>query len=98
MTQTPWGAFPGHTLDDVQSGIGTVHNSFMFDKPERTIVSAPFRPFPRNLLSGQTTLLPRPPWFITHRKTDKIGKLLTSFEYRPGVLKLPRIILNALLG
>ena len=27
MVQTPWGAFPGHSPDDVQSGIGTVHNS-----------------------------------------------------------------------
>ncbi len=98
LIQTPWGAFPGHTPEDVQSGIGTVHNSLMFDRPERSVISAPFRPFPRNILSGGTTLLPRPPWFITNRKADKIGKLLTNFEYRPGVLKLPRIILNALLG
>ncbi len=98
LIQTPWGAFPGHTLDDVQSGIGFVHNSFMFDKPERTVVEAPFRPFPRNLLSGSMTLLPRPPWFVTNRRQRKIGKLLTRFEYRPGWLKLPRIFLNALLG
>ncbi len=31
---TTWGAYPGHTLQDVQSGIGTVHNNFMFDFPE----------------------------------------------------------------
>lgn len=98
LVQTPWGAFPGHTLDDVQSGIGFVHNTFMFDKPERTVVEAPFRPFPRNLLSGRMTLLPRPPWFVTNRKQRKIGELLTKFQYRPGWLKLPRIFLNALLG
>jgi acyl-CoA reductase-like NAD-dependent aldehyde dehydrogenase len=98
LVQTTWGAFPGHTLDDVQSGIGVVHNSFMFDKPERSVVEAPFRPFPRNVLSGGMTLLPRPPWFVTNRKQDKIGKLLTAFQYKPGWLKLPRIFLNALLG
>ena len=98
LFQTPWGAFPGHTLDDVQSGIGFVHNSFMFDKPERTVVTAPFRPFPRNLLSGGFTLLPRPPWFVTNRKADKVGKLLTKFQYKPGFMKLPRIFLNALFG
>ena len=98
LFQTPWGAFPGHTLGDVQSGIGFVHNSFMFDKPERTIVTSPFRPFPRNLLSGGFTLLPRPPWFITNRKADKVGKLLTKFQYKPGFMKLPRIFFNALLG
>ncbi|WP_243614023.1 aldehyde dehydrogenase family protein [Shimia aestuarii] len=98
MTPCPWGAFPGHTLEDVQSGIGTVHNTFMFENVERTVVSAPFRPFPRGLLSLQFTLLPRPPWFITNRKQDKVGKLLTRFQYKPGWLKLPRIFLNALLG
>ncbi len=98
MAQVPWGAFPGHTLDDVQSGIGTVHNSFMFDRPERTVVKAPFRPFPRNLLSGSFTLLPRPPWFVTNKKQHKIGKLLTGFLYKPSWLKIPRIFLNALLG
>lgn len=98
LVQTPWGAFPGHPLDDVQSGIGFVHNSFMFDKPERTVVSAPFRPFPRNLLSGGITLLPRPPWFVTNRKAAKLGELLTKFQHKPGFLKIPRIFLNALLG
>jgi len=98
LVQTPWGAFPGHTLDDVQSGIGFVHNSLMFDAPERTVVTAPFRPFPRNLLSGGLTLLPRPPWFVTNRKADRIGGLLTKFQHKPGFFKIPRIFLNALLG
>jgi len=98
MTNCPWGAFPGHTLEDVQSGIGTVHNTFMLENTERTVVSAPWRPFPRGLLSLQFTLLPRPPWFITNRKQDKVGKLLTQFQYKPSWFKLPRIFLNALLG
>ena len=98
LAQAPWGAFPGHTLDDVRSGIGFVHNSFMFDKPERTVVTAPFRPFPRNVLSGGMTMLPRPPWFVTNRKQHVVGRLLTSFQYKPSWAKLPRIFTNALLG
>jgi acyl-CoA reductase-like NAD-dependent aldehyde dehydrogenase len=98
LVQTPWGAFPGHRLDDVGSGIGTVHNTFMFDKPERTVVEAPFRPFPRNLLSFQFWLLPRPPWFVTNKKAHVVGRLLTAFQYRPSLMKLPRIFLNALMG
>ena len=94
----PWGAFPGHTLDNVGSGIGTVHNAFMLEKTERTVVRAPWRPFPRGLLSGQVSLLPRPPFFITNRRQHKIGQALTAFQYRPGWLKLPKIFLNALLG
>jgi len=86
LIQTPWGAFPGHTLDDVQSGIGFVHNSFMFDRAERTVIEAPFRAFPR------------PAWFVTNRKADVLGRLMTSFQYRPGLSKLPRIIATALRG
>lgn len=94
----PWGAFPGHTLEDVQSGIGFAHNTFMFDRAERVVLQAPWRPFPRNLASGQFSLLPRPPWFITNRKQDRIGELLTRFQYKPGWLKLPRIFIAALMG
>ena len=96
--QVPWGAFPGHTLDDVQSGIGFVHNTFMFDEVQKTVVEAPFRPFPRNVLHGSFTLLPRPPWFITHKRAAKVGELLTAFQFRPGWLRLPRIFYHALLG
>ncbi|MCP5072320.1 MAG: aldehyde dehydrogenase [Rhodobacteraceae bacterium] len=97
-TACPWGAFPGHTLDDVQSGIGFAHNTNMFDSVERVVVKAPFRPFPRNLLSGGLTLLPRPPYFVTNKKQQKLGMLLTRFQYKPSWFKLPRIFLNALLG
>jgi len=97
-TACPWGAFPGHTPEDVQSGIGTVHNTFMLENTERCVVQAPWRPFPRGLTSAQFTLLPRPPWFITNKKQHKVGMLLTKFQYKPNWFKLPRIFLNALLG
>ncbi len=96
--QAPWGAFPGHTAQDAQSGMGFVHNSMLFDKPQRTVVEAPFKPFPRNLLSLSFTLLPKPPWFITNRKGDVLGRLLVNFQYKPSFLKIPRIFINALLG
>lgn len=98
LSQTPWGAYPGHTLANVQSGIGFVHNSFLFDAPERTVIEAPWRPFPRNLLHGSIALLPRPPWFVTNKRADRIGRLLTAFQYRPSWLKLPGIFFHALLG
>lgn len=65
LAPCPWGAFPGHTLDDIQSGRGKVHNSFMLEKTERTVIEAPFRPFPRSLWHGELTLMPLPPRFIT---------------------------------
>lgn len=98
VTACPWGAYPGHTLEDVGSGIGTVHNAFMLENTERVVVKAPWRPFPRGLLSLQFALLPRPPFFITNKKQHKVGEALTRFQYKPSWFKLPRIFLNALLG
>ena len=98
ITACPWGAFPGHTLEDIGSGIGKVHNSFMLENTERVVVKAPWRPFPRGLLSMQFTLLPRPPFFITNKRQHKIGEALTKFQYKPNWLKLPGIFLDALRG
>ena len=98
LNACPWGGFPGATLHNPSSGIGTVHNTFMLEKTERTVVEAPWRPFPRNLLSRQISLLPRPPWFITNRRQHVLGRLLTRFHHKPSPLKLPRIFLNALRG
>ena len=96
--QATWGAFPGHTLDNVQSGIGVVHNTMLFDRPQRTVVKAPFTPFPRNLLSLSFTVLPRPPWFVTNRRANVLGRQLTRFQYRPSFTKLFAIFANALRG
>ena len=98
LTRTPWGAYPGHTLDNVQSGIGVVHNSFMFDRSERTVVRGPWAPFPRSLTVGELSLLPKPPWFITHRRGHKVAKGLIGFLRKPRVWKIPGIILNAMRG
>ena len=94
----PWGGFPGATPDNVGSGIGTVHNTLMLEGAERSVLEAPWRPFPRGLLSGSFALLPKPPWFVTHRRAAQIGRQLTHFAHRPSPLKIPGIFLNALMG
>ena len=68
------------------------------EKTEKVVVKAPWRPFPRGLLSGQFTLLPRPPFFITNKRQHKLGKALTKFQYKPSWFKLPKIFFHALLG
>ncbi|RZV46465.1 MAG: aldehyde dehydrogenase family protein [Acidimicrobiia bacterium] len=91
-----WGAYPGHTHDDIGSGMGVVHNAYMFDWPEKTVVHAPFHPFPRALKNGQFHLSPKPPWFVTHRRADKAGERLTRFAADPGWRHLPGIFAAAL--
>jgi aldehyde dehydrogenase (NAD(P)+) len=93
-----WGAFPGHTIDDAQSGIGVVHNAALLDDTERTVVRGPFRPVPRSLRHGQFTLSPKPPWFINNRTAATTGRLLTFFAARPRWSKLPAIFASALRG
>ena len=94
----PWGAFPGHTLQDIQSGIGTVHNTLMLEDTERVVVQGPWRPFPRSVFNGEMTMFPKPPYFITHKTQRVLGRLLTQFQHRPSLLQLPGIFINALRG
>ncbi|WP_280463115.1 aldehyde dehydrogenase family protein [Nocardia carnea] len=93
-----WGAFPGHTLDDVQSGIGVVHNAWLIDRIERTVVRGPFRPAPRSLLNREWALTPKPPWFVTNRTAAQTGRLLTAFAAEPRWSRLPAIFASALRG
>jgi len=86
LVVTPWGAYPGHTAQDIQSGTGMVHNTLMFSRVEKGVVRAPF------------TVKPKPPWFVNHRTSNDLGRRLTRFEADPGVLKLPGIFSLALRG
>ncbi len=84
---TPWGAFPGHATNDIQSGSGFVHNTLMFSRPQKSVIRAPFR------------ALPVPVWFVSHGKAAGVAfRKLTALEARPSLLKVPSIILAALRG
>jgi len=98
LPHATWGAFPGHPDNDIQSGRGVVHNALQFDKPERTVVYAPFEPFPRCFLKGRFALLPKPPWFVTHLSANEVGRRLTRFAVDPGLSQLPGIFAAALRG
>jgi aldehyde dehydrogenase (NAD(P)+) len=98
IARAAWGAYPGHGYTDVQSGIGVVHNALMFDKPLKTVVSAPFRPFPRSVRSGENTLFPKPPWFLTNKTSESTARKLTEFAAAPSAAKLPALFTSALRG
>jgi acyl-CoA reductase-like NAD-dependent aldehyde dehydrogenase len=98
LAESSWGAYPGHTPDDIQSGIGVVHNRYLFDRPQKSVVRAPFYPFPRSILRGSMTLFPKPPWFVTHKTAAETSKQLVDFEAHPGVLRLLKVTVTALRG
>ncbi|MEV6194959.1 aldehyde dehydrogenase family protein [Streptomyces sp. NPDC051920] len=95
---TPWGAYPGHTRQDIGSGTGFVHNAFMLEDVEKTVLRAPFAPAPRGLLTGSPSLSPRPPYFVTNRTGRTTMRRLTVYTARRGVSGLPGIFLSALRG
>lgn len=87
IVATTWGAFPGHEIHNIQSGIGVVHNTLMFDRPEKSVLHAPFR----------TT--PTPPWFATRGKVaSKLFLNLVEFEASPSLWKVPGILWTAVVG
>ncbi len=81
-----WGAFPGHTLEDIRSGRGVVHNTFMFDEPQKSVIRGPFRVFPK------------PPWFVNHKTSAELGRKLTYFYADPSIARIPSILASALKG
>ncbi len=84
LGNAPWGAHPGHTLEDIGSGIGFVHNTLMCEKPLKTVLWGPF------------TSWPKPAWFLTHRRGHIAGRRTTAFEASPSLWRLPAIALPAM--
>lgn len=93
-----WGAFPGHPLDNIESGAGVVHNALLLARPERTVVQGPFRPAPRSILHGEWSLTPKPAWFINNRTAATTGRRLTKLSAAPSLRRLPAVFASALRG
>ena len=98
LAQLPWGAYPGHTLDDVQSGIGWVHNTKMFDRPLKSVLYGPFYPYPRSMVKGTGTMLPKPPWFVLNKRGHLVNRRFTSYEFDHNPARIPGIFADALRG
>jgi len=86
LGSTPWGAYPGSTLQDIQSGRGWVHNSFMLEGIQKCVLRAPLKQFPG------------PPWMPGHRTLLQVARRLVDFEMDPSWLKVPGIASAALRG
>lgn len=86
LTSTTWGPYPGHQPDDIQSGVGVTHNTYLFDEHEKSVIRAPFR-----------SVL-KPLWFADHRQAHTVTRYLTEFEADPKPWKLAPIVAAALRG
>ena len=81
LMTTPWGSYPGQDLYDVQSGIGSVNNAFMFDRPQKSVVRSPF-------------VLKADPVQFTFKHFNTFGQKLVDFERSPSWLKLSGLLWN----
>ncbi len=50
------------------------------------------------MLRGPITVSPKPPWFVTHRKSHVVAEKLIAMEAAPSWLKVPGVALAALGG
>ena len=82
----PWGGHPSTSLENAVSGIGFVHNTYLLDRPEKTVIRAPL------------ALRPKPIWYSNHRHPERVAWDMTKLYARPSLLKLPGICLSAFTG
>lgn len=88
MGASPWGAYPGHPIEDVQSGIGWVHNALMIADGdiEKAVLRGPFR-------------MPlKPPWFVTNKAAAKVNERFAALQAKPSWVRLSRVVTAALRG
>ena len=81
---TPWGAYPGHPISDVQSGLGTVGNALMFARPQKSVVRGPF------------VAWPTPAWFATHRHGTVALRRFVEVQCTGAWWRLPGLLWAAL--
>lgn len=86
LMSPPWGGFPGANITNIQSGIGFVHNTFLLNQPEKTILSAPLK------------MHPKPIWYSTHRQPEKVSWDLLDLYVHSSALKLPKLLWHAFTG
>ena len=71
LVRTPWGGYPENKPEDIQSGSGFVHNTYMMTDIQKVMMSGPFRkPF----------LSPEPIWFMNNPIGLKMAKTLFDYE------------------
>lgn len=80
----PWGGHPSSTPQNIQSGMGWVHNTYMLEHIEKAVLRGPLTGFPPS------------PWVPGHRGLGTLAHRLADFELAPSWLKVPAIAAAAM--
>lgn len=82
----PWGAYPGSTLENIQSGSGFVHNTAMLEGIEKVVIRAPL------------TVFPKPGWFPSHKTAQITTRRIVEMEEKASWARVPGVIWAAMRG
>lgn len=80
---TPWGGSPRGTLADPRSGLGWVHNTFLLDRVEKTV------------LEGPLVVYPKPFWMPFHSQPEFIAWRLLRLYHQPSTWNLANVLAEA---
>jgi acyl-CoA reductase-like NAD-dependent aldehyde dehydrogenase len=80
----PWGAYPGSTPADIQSGNSFVHNTPMLEGIEKAVLRNPL------------TAFPKPMYFPSHRTATRLMPKLVALEERGSWAKVPGVVATAM--
>jgi hypothetical protein len=80
----PWGAHPSSSINDIQSGIGWVHNTPMLEGIEKAVLRHPL------------TAMPKPTYFPSHRSAHKLMPRMTALEENASWKKVPGVLAAAM--
>jgi acyl-CoA reductase-like NAD-dependent aldehyde dehydrogenase len=86
LMSPPWGGHPGSTPQDIQSGTGWVHNSFMLTGIEKTVLEAPL------------VVLPKPVWLASHPVPESVAWSLCRLFQNPSLWNLSTLSYHAVKG
>ncbi|HSO93403.1 MAG TPA: aldehyde dehydrogenase, partial [Candidatus Dormibacteraeota bacterium] len=76
----PWGGHPSSSLENIQSGLGFVHNTSMLEGVEKTAIEQPIVNWPK------------PVHFPSHRSSAALGRALTRVEATGSWAGLPAVV------
>ena len=74
LMSTPWGAFPGSDIYDIQSGTGKTFNALMFARPQKSVIRGPFKRLE--------------PSDVTSRHSVNFCRKVAAFEEKPSLKNL----------
>lgn len=86
LTGLTWGGFPGHTIDDIGSGNCVVHNTFMIDHPQKSVLYVPWH------------FHPKPFWSPFNSNVEPFAVRFGNYLAHPSIFTLLGVLPAALQG